>query len=171
MIVVKYIGLLLIFISTSGIGVLISKKYSSRVKELTELKNSLNIFKTKIKFTYEPIPDIFSQISGMTNENISKIFIEANEKMKDKTAGQAWIEAIDDIKSKLNLNEEDINVIKGLSKLLGKTDIDGQVSEIELTSSFIDVQIEKAERDRIRNEKLYKTLGMITGLTIVIILI
>ena len=171
MIVVKYIGLLLIFISTSGIGVLISKKYSSRVKELTELKNSLNIFKTKIKFTYEPIPDIFSQISGMTNENISKIFIEANEKMKDKTAGQAWIEAIDDIKSKLNLNEEDINVIKGLSKLLGKTDIDGQISEIELTSSFIDVQIEKAERDRIRNEKLYKTLGMITGLTIVIILI
>lgn len=171
MIVVKYIGLLLIFISASGIGVLISKKYSSRVKELTELKNSLNIFKTKIKFTYEPIPDIFSQISGMTNENISEIFIEANEKMKDKTAGQAWIEAIDDIKSKLNLNEEDINVIKGLSKLLGKTDIEGQVSEIELTSSFIDVQIEKAERDKIRNEKLYKTLGMITGLTIVIILI
>lgn len=39
------------------------KKYAYRVKELQEMKNALNIFMTKIKFTYEPIPSTFMYIS------------------------------------------------------------------------------------------------------------
>lgn len=46
----------------------------------------------------------------------------------------------------------------------------GQVSEIDLTLSFLNNQIDKAEKERAKNEKLYRTLGAITGLGIVIIL-
>lgn len=49
--------------------------------------------------------------------------------------------------------------------------MEGQVSEIELTSSFIDMQINKAEEERKKNEKMYRTLGTVIGLAIVIILI
>ena len=59
-----------IFLSTSMIGILISKKYASRVRELKEFKNGLNMFKTKIKFTYEPIPEIFGEIAGSLNYSI-----------------------------------------------------------------------------------------------------
>ena len=53
----------------------------------------------------------------------------------------------------------------------GQTDVEGQVSQIEVTKSFIDMQIDKAEEERKKNEKLYKTLGIIVGLAIVIVLI
>lgn len=53
----------------------------------------------------------------------------------------------------------------------GKTDVEGQISELEVTGNFIDTQIVKAEEERKKNEKLYKTLGTIVGLAIVIILI
>lgn len=43
--------------------------------------------------------------------------------------------------------------------------------EIEITSDFIDMQIRKAEEESKKNEKLYKTLGTVVGLAIVIILI
>ena len=69
------------------------------------------------------------------------------------------------------LEQEDKDILKNLGKLLGKTDIEGQLSEIELTSSFLDSQIKKAEQERERNGKLYKTLGVITGIGIVIVLI
>lgn len=49
--------------------------------------------------------------------------------------------------------------------------MDGQVSEFKLTSSYIDAQIEKAEEEKKKNEKLYRTLGTIIGLAIIIILI
>ena len=54
--------------------------------------------------------------------------------------------------------------------MLGKTDVNGQVSELNLSIGFIDSQIEKAEEECKKSEKMYKSLGSIAGLAIVIIL-
>ena len=70
----------------------------------------------------------------------------------------------------LNINEEDKNALNNLSKLLGKTDLEGQLNQIEMTSDFLDEQIKKAEKEKNKNEKMYRTLGMILGMTIVVIL-
>lgn len=169
MIMIKSIILLLVFISATTIGILISEKYKNRVKDLKEMKNALNMFETKIKFTYEPIPEIFGDISKKSSYNIGNVFDKASKEMKDKTAGQAWELALDTVST--SLNEEDIQILKGLNKLLGKTDIEGQVSEIELTSTFLNTQIERAEKEQEKNEKLYKNLGAITGIAMVILLI
>ena len=61
--------------------------------------------------------------------------------------------------------------MKTLSKLLGQTDSDGQVSQIEITEKFLDTQIKEAVEDKQKNEKLYTRLGTIIGLAIVIILV
>ena len=53
---IKYCMLFLVFLSATLIGKYISQKYKFRLDELEEMKNALNIFKSKIKFTYEPIP-------------------------------------------------------------------------------------------------------------------
>ena len=81
MFIIKFIIYISIICISSYIGVLYSKKYSNRVKELKELKNSLNILKTKIKFTYEPIPEIFADIAKNSNFQISKIFENAKNYM------------------------------------------------------------------------------------------
>ena len=41
---------------------MIAQKYRYRKEELEEMYNALNIFKTKIKFTYSPIGEIFDEI-------------------------------------------------------------------------------------------------------------
>ena len=155
--------------SCSAIGILISKKYEERVRELKEFKNALNMFKTKIKFTYEPIPEIFEQISKQIQTNTGKIFKLASCNMEVLTAGEAWNMAVET--NILSINEEDKSILKNLSKLLGQTDLEGQISQIELTSNFLDEQIEKAEKEKLKSEKMYRTLGMVIGLAIVIILI
>lgn len=158
-----------IFLSSSAIGILVSKKYEGRVSELKEFKNALNMFKTKIKFTYEPIPEIFEEISKQINSNTGKIFKLASSNMEVLAAGDAWNMAVDT--NILSINEEDRSILKNLSKLLGQTDIDGQINQIELTSKFLDEQIVKAEKEKSKSEKMYRTLGMVIGLAIVIILI
>lgn len=158
-----------IFLTCSIIGILKSRRYIDRINELREFKNALNIFKTKINFTYEPIPEIFNQISESMETNISGIFRKASYNMNFKPAGEAWNIAMDtDI---LNISSEDKTILKNLGKLLGKTDLKGQLNQIELTTSFLENQIKKAEIEREKNEKLYRTLGMIIGLGIVIILV
>lgn len=167
--IIKYIELILVFCTTTLIGTIISNKYKKRVDELKEMKNALNMLETKMKYTYEPIADIFKQISTNLNCNISNIFKKAMSNMKYNSAGEAWENAL--YNTATNLNQEDINTLKNLSKLLGKTSIEGQISEIKLTINFLDTQIEKAEEEKNRNQKLYKNLGIIVGLTLIIILI
>ena len=157
-----------IFLVCSAIGLIKSQTYTYRVEELKEFKNALNMFKTKISFTFEPIPDIFSQISGIVSTNISSIFRIASYNMQFFPAGDAWNKAMDtDI---LNINLEDKKILKDLSKLLGKTDITGQLNQIELTTDFLEEQIKKAEEQRNKSEKMYRTIGMLIGMAIVIIL-
>ena len=114
--IIKYYMLFSVFILSVLIGKYISQKYKYRLEELEEIKNALNIFKSKIKFTYEPIPEIFTEISKNTNCNISKLFNKATENMQNETAALAWEKAIDEFSG--NLNKEDKQAAKTLSKLL-----------------------------------------------------
>jgi len=171
MIIIKFIILITIFGASTSIGFLMSKKYKNRVIELREFKNAINALEAKIKFTYEPISEIFNQISKNTQNNISKIFRKASKYIGENTTKEAWNKAIEELNSELNLNNEDIKIIQNLGNLLGKTDIEGQISEIKVTSNFLDTQIIKAEEERKKNEKMYRNLGTIVGLAIVIILI
>lgn len=175
--VIKYIMLFFVFISASLIGKMVAKKYTYRVQELEEMKNALNVFKSKIKFTYEPIPEIFEEIEKNTvnstdmcaNKNIANIFSLARMKMETESAEIAWKEAI--YESQNNLNSEDKQALSMLSKMLGQTDVDGQTSQIEITQNFLGVQIKQALEEKQKNEKLYARLGTTIGLVIVIILI
>ena len=167
--IIKYIMLFLIFISANLIGKKKKKKYTDRLQELEEMKNALNIFKSKIKFTYQPIPEIFEEISNNSNRNISNIFKSSRENMENLSAEEAWIKAIEE--SKNNLTKEDKNTLKMLSKLLGQTDVNGQISQIEITENFLETQIKQAQEEKQKNEKLYIRLGTTIGLVIVIILI
>lgn len=156
MIVIKFVFLVIILVASAYIGIIISNKYKDRVIELKEVKKGLNIFETKIKYTYEPVPDIFNEISKNLKDNIANIFKIASKEMRNISAKLAWEKAVEEAKT--NMKKEDIEVIKGLGKLLGKTDVEGQVSQIELTNKFLDEQIEIAKKEYVKNEKLYKTL-------------
>ena len=169
MVILKYIMIFLVFGISFLIGNLISKKYILRVKELKEMKNAFNIIESKIKFTYETLPEIFLQTSRIVSNNTAGIFKEAANNMKTLSAEEAWNKSVENAST--NFNTEDMENIKSFGKMLGKTDKEGQVSQLELTKTFMDMQIEKAKQDENKNAKMYKTLGVIVGLAFVIILI
>ena len=169
MLAIKYISILLILIISVLIGYLLSKKCTNRVRELKDMQNAINILENKITYTYEPLPEIFLQISDLMKNNIGNIFKETSKRLKKQTIDTAWNDAI--ANSNTNLNNEDYEILKTVSRLLGKTDKDGQVSQLKLSSTFLGVQIKKAEEDDNKNSKMYKTLGTVIGFAIAIVLI
>ena len=138
---------------------------------MKQFKEMCNILESKIKFTYEPLGEVFSQLSEMIHNNISPVLEETSKNLKIYDFKQAWDRSIDSKKLLLNLNEEDISVIKGLGNMLGKTDMQGQISEIAMTIDFLDTQIKEAEDECHKNQKMYRSLGTIVGLALVIILV
>ena len=158
---VKYLLLIGIFGLSTSIGFLISKSYQNRVVELKEFKTILNIMKTKIKFTYEPLAEIFKQIAKDNDTEIEKIFGQMANQLSYYQVKEVWENCIQD--ADISIKQEDKDVLKKLGKLLGQTDVEGQISEIEVTENFLNMQIENAEEEKKKNQKIYKTLGVVAG--------
>lgn len=169
MFVIKLFLYVLIISTSSTIGIMLSQKYVKRVDELKAFKSALVMLKTKIRYTYAPICEIFTDISKSLKGNVSNLFENACIQIEEKGATDGFCVALE--MTNLNVTKEDRQVMETLSKLLGKTDVEGQINEIELVQSFLETQIEKAEVQREKNAKLYKTLGVICGVGIVIILL
>lgn len=165
---IKYVLLIAIFGLSTAIGMAISKTYENRVVELKEFTNILNIMKTKIKFTYEPLVEIFKQIANNNETNVEKIFGQMANQITYFQTREVWENCIQE--ADISINQEDKDILKKLGKLLGQTDVDGQISEIEVTENFLNMQIEKAEEEKRKNQKIYKTLGITIGLIFVIVL-
>ena len=102
---------------------------------------------------------------------VGDIFKRASLNMENMSAKDGWEKAIEESQDKLSLNREDFTAIETLGKMLGNTDAEGQVSQIELTEKLIEDQIENAKIEKQKNTKLYKTLGVTVGLTAVILLL
>ena len=125
--------------------------------------------KTKIKFTYEPLAEIFKQIAKDNDTEIEKIFGQMANQLSYYQVKEVWENCIQD--ADISIKQEDKDVLKRLGKLLGQTDVEGQISEIEVTENFLNMQIENAEEEKKKNQKIYKTLGVVAGLVFVIILV
>lgn len=169
MLVVKYTMLLMVFVFSTILGKKIAQKYSDRLNQLQEMKVTLSVFKSKIRFTYEPIPEIFKEIAEETKEPIKSIFTNTIQNMQEQTASIAWENAIEN--SKCDFKKEDKQNLKLLAKMLGTTDAQGQISQIEITENFLEQNMKQAEEEKEKNQKMYQKLGSIIGLAIVILLI
>lgn len=167
----RYIFLIFTLTGSTSVGFLISKRYSDRVRELNAFSNLINILQNKIKFTHKPLGEILEETATVKeNTYISEIFLKASKKLKNEKIEDAWNEAISEERFFLNLNNEDLNLIRTLGNVLGKTDIEGQMSEINQFNTLLNVQKKNSEEERNKNSKMCKSLGTIIGLAIVIIL-
>lgn len=117
MVIIKGIILCSIFGGSTLIGIMISNKYKNRTIQLCEMKRALNFLEAKIEYTYEPLADIFIDISNNIKREIGSIFKVAAVKMQEVSASDAWEYSVDI--SQTNLNNQDLDIIKDFRKNIG----------------------------------------------------
>ena len=161
MVIFKGVLLISIIFLCSLIGNLKAKSFEKRYLELKKFKSGLGIFRSKLDFTYEPIQEIFKDISKLVYDNKDNVF-------KRFLENEDWNLSVD---LEENFSNEDKEVVKNLGKLLGKLDKSGQLNEINLVDEFLDRQIENSYEIKQKNEKLYKVLGKSVGIAIAIIFV
>lgn len=170
----KIFLLFTVFGVSTLIGYFISNRYSSRVKELQNIITSLEIFETRISYTYDTITDCFNFISKYIDGNVGKLFkkfADNLENEKNISAGDCFKMTLDDERTMLSLNDTDIEVLKGLSVSLGQIDLDNQMKNIRLIIHTLNSQLDSAQEEKTRNFKLYRNMGVLTGLVLMIVLI
>ena len=169
--IIRYIVLIAIMSCSTSIGFLLSKRYADRLNELRDLYVLINILQNRIKFTQLPLIETFEQIGNISvKTGVKNIFLKCSTELKNNKLEDSWKDTIKQEKVFLNLKNEDIETISTLGNILGKSDVEGQMNEINEFKERLSIQIKQAEEEKRKNAKMFKSLGTVIGLVIVIIL-
>ncbi|NLP14782.1 MAG: stage III sporulation protein AB [Clostridium sp.] len=169
----KIVGSLIVFISSSLLGYMYSRKCSERPKDLRTLQGLLQMFENEISFLSNVLTKAFLKIYRCNDSGVSAFFGHTVEILNSDAginARDAWTKAVRENINKTALNSEDEEILISFGKLLGSSDVEGQIKNIRLTLNQLKMQEEKAEELRKKNESMYRNLGVLGGLAIIIIL-
>lgn len=170
--IIKLIGAVVLISATSLIGFSLASDCSKRPRALRELQSLLQMLENEISYLSNLLSEAFSRIYEGTNCETAIFFRGAAENLSTNgvTADVAWEKSIEENYAKLSLNKEDKAILLTFGKMLGNSDLEGQLNNIKLISSQLKLQELKAEKMRQKNEKMYRSLGVLSGLAITIIL-
>lgn len=170
----KLAGCLMVILSSSAIGYVYSKRFSDRPQHLRMIQVQLQLLETEIGYMRNTIAEAFKKISMIDNSPTAEIFRHAGIYIENRdfaSAYEAWAASVRSNIQKTALNSEDEELLISFGKSLGCTDCDGQVRNIRNMLSQLKVQEQKSETERLKNEKMCRNLGILSGIAVVILLI
>lgn len=164
----------LVFMACSGLGIMYSVIYKKRVEELMEWKKGIILLKNEINFALTPLSEALENVGKRLQGEISNFYNALSDFLR-KNQGKA-MDKIDDqiLKNMLIetcLNEKDVSKIITFIKNLGLMDKESQMNNMALHISNMEQEIATAKKDEEKNNKLFKTLGVLSGIFIVVIFI
>ena len=172
MIIVKSVISIAIICLSAYIGTYKSRKLKERERVLIEMVTFLKLVKNEIKYMMNILPNAYEisrqKLSTELKIKIGQIVVDMLDS-ENLTYVEGSIEKnISEIEC---LEKYDKEVIISTLKNLGRSDIEGQINIIENTINILETQINEANEIKNTNSKLYRTIGIITGLMLVIIFI
>lgn len=169
----KIAGSMIVILSCTFLGFVLSNDSRRRPQQLRELQSLLQMFENQISYLSDVIAKAFDRISRIGCSVTCIFFSRTVEILKEErsvNASQAWEKAVRENIKKTSLNREDEEVLVAFGKILGSSDLEGQVKNIRLTLGQLKIQEEKAEDSRHKNENMYRSLGILGGIAVVIVL-
>ena len=174
MILLKISLLIVIFLICTSIGILHGKTFSTRLENLIYLEQCIKILETEIVYGSTPLPQALTNVYEKGNPKLSFIFEAIKEDLLEKKRGDIYLSFIsikEILFTKLNFKKVDVETFMALGRVLGTSNREDQEKNLKITLKQIAGLIFEAREERNKNEKLYKTLGLITGIGIIIILV
>lgn len=170
----KLIGGLLIMAACSLYGIAASNKYSIRPKDLRKLRSAIQMLETEIIFGSTPLPIALGNVASKVEGGIKSFFKKVSEELIsgwNYSLDTAWFGGIEKLVKETYLTNADRELLIDFGKVLGCSDREDQQKHFELFYIQLKQHEDIAEEERRKNEKLYKSLGFLSGLVIFIILI
>ncbi|MCL2840165.1 MAG: stage III sporulation protein AB [Defluviitaleaceae bacterium] len=169
----RIVGVIAVMIGSIGLGFYYAAKEGFRVQDLLEFKKALLILSSEIEYMRSPLAVACSNIAKRTSLGTSFMFEHFAGTLTGgdgETAYQLWMGAMDATKKKSFLVDEDWSVVEGFGKTLGYLDKQMQQNAITYAVSYIDEKAAALQVQSDKNKRMYRSLGIIGGLLITVVL-
>ena len=172
--VIKVINSCVIVLLSTLIGLELSKGFVLRTKELSALQGALSRLETEIVHYASRLPEAMIRIGESIGGGTGELFCLTGHSLREKRqfeVGEAWSDSLEQLKEKLHLKPEELEILRRFGNQLGSSDKEGQVKFIKLTLMQLHEEELKARAIREKYEKMYRSLGLLGGIALAIILL
>lgn len=169
---IKIVGAIIILASTSWGGMEFSKVLSERPKQLRQLKSALQSLEAEIMYAHTPLHEASRRLAEQLSHPLSTFFSMFSNKLmnEETTVRDAWTKSLEEIWGSTAMKKPELEIMKQFGETLGRHDRISQQKQILLTLSHLEREEAEARNMQTKYEKMIKSLGVLSGLLIVILL-
>lgn len=170
----QVLGSTLVLISSSLLGFYYSKSYKRRTDDLRTLKKALILLRGEINYSLSPMPEALEDISTRFDHEIADFFKSIAEELNlnlGKTLTEVWKKNAEEILKRTYLSQLDIKNIMMFSENIGYLDKEMQNNNINLLLEQIDEEIKLSMENDTKYNRLYRSLGVLGGILVIVLLI
>jgi stage III sporulation protein AB len=168
----KWLGALLFISTTTYLGFDLSNRLVQRADQLRQLIHSLQILEAEMGFSQLPLQQLFHSISQKVNKPLKgfyqKLSLQLTGVVTDFT--KVWEAELESLKNRSALKKQEIEIMKQFGQNLGQHTFSQQQKQITLTIYHLQRELEEALDQRTKYDKMLKTLGVLIGIFIVLLL-
>lgn len=168
----KIIGMIVLITSGALMGYSLCDDYIERIQCLEAVKKALIILRGEIKHNNSSICEALENIT-VSNRLIMSFIKKVVKEYKNMNGSlwEAWKKGVTENLEQSPLKNEEINIIRDFGRNLGITDRETQMKNIDECMKEMDGCITGLKGEKKEKCKLYKMLGVLSGLFISIMLL
>ena len=166
----RYVGAALIFLSSVLVGAYLGERKKAAFAECEAFLELFRYARAEISLFYTPTKLIWR---GFENKTLaSRGFLGALASAEDGAVYfDAFTRAFDMTEKSFRMSAEAKNVVRAFGAVIGKSDGEEQLAQIDALIGDMTEICKKAKSDAARDAKLYLTVGFSLGAAIFILLI
>ena len=174
MMVLRTVACFSLILGCGGIGMFFSNRFKARVRELELLQNAITELEFDIDFLNITLDRSFEKLAKNSDGPLKEVFSYVAYRLRENPGsdmGRIWKRAIFKYNQSLSLTASDVQILMDFSKNLGAGSREKEKNNIKLASMRISIALDEARLDAQRNTKMYRGLGFLAGIFMVIILL
>lgn len=150
-----------------------SQRLSKRPKHIRQIKNALQILEAEILYSQLPLQDVFSVVAQQIPYPTKSFFQALSNSMHDENIDlfSLWNKNMNELMRVSCLDHAEKEILNQFGRTLGQHDFSQQQKHIQLTVNHLDRELEEARDNQYKYSKMAKSLGLLCGLFIVLLLI
>jgi len=171
--VIKLLGAMMIMAAGAMLGFGQARRLRERPAELRRLVMMLQQLETEIEYGCTPLPEALGKFARPDRQALSEMMAGIASLLRrggGVTVEEAWRLSVDEYWPCTSMNREDREIFVQLGTVLGTSDREDQLKHLRLTAALLKEREAEAAEERRKYEKMWKSLGLLGGALIVVIL-
>ena len=171
---IKLVGCIVIMGSAVLLGMYYGNCLTRRLAALRQLYQAMQLLKGEICYRHATLSEAFTEVGRRCGHDVGAWMEALGRKIMDRRSAtfmELWLSAVETISRQGAFSQEDIGLLREFGKNLGYLDLQMQENRILFFMEQLDVQMKELLDTMKERQRLYRTLSILGGCFLIVVLL